>query len=368
MWIFLFAGLQRYFLMKRTLPYILLYPLSLVYGGVTAIRNFFFDKNIFKSTRFDIPVISIGNLAVGGTGKTPHTEYLISLLQKNHKIAVLSRGYKRQTKGFIFTDSLATTEDVGDEPFQIYSKFPDIVVAVDEKRVHGIQELLKLCPDLDIILLDDAFQHRHVNAGFSILLTDYSNLYMQDFLLPSGRLRESKKGAARADVIIVTKCPKDISIQEMQNIAKQIKPLEHQSVFFSIFEYDGLIPVFNSQDTEASTDNILVVSGIVSPQPMIDYLKKSYKNIQHLSFPDHHDFTEKDILNIYKKYNEPNIGNKIIVVTEKDAARLISNDYYPEELKPKTYALPIRVKILNNEEKLFTEKINNYVTKNSRNS
>lgn len=360
-------GLQRYFLMKRTLPYILLYPFSLAYGGVAAIRNFLFDKKIFKSVRFDIPIINIGNLTVGGTGKTPHTEYLISLLQTNHKIAVLSRGYKRKTKGFVLVDSLSTAKSIGDEPFQIHRKFKNVIVAVDEKRVHGIRELLKIHPDLDIILLDDAFQHRHVDAGFSILLTDYNNLYTKDFFMPSGRLRESKKEYKRADLIVVTKCPHDISTQQKQNIIKQIKPLTHQSVFFSTFEYNDFIPVFFDGNTKVKADGILVVSGIVSPKPMIDYLSKTYKNIEHISFPDHHQFSEKDINKIYKKYNQLNIDDKIIVVTEKDAARLVSGSYFPKELKNKIFALPIHVKILNNEEKLFTEKINNYVKKNSRN-
>ena len=200
----------------------IVFPISIIYGIVTNIRNRMFDTGLLKSTRFELPVIAVGNLNVGGTGKTPQIEYLIRLLKASNKIAVLSRGYKRKTSGFVLADETSDAKQIGDEPFQYYQKFKDIKVAVDEKRVHGIEQLLTTNNPPEIVLLDDAYQHRKVNAGFYILLTSYEKLYANDYLLPTGNLRESKSGAKRAQVVIVTKCPENLSEQEQQKISKKL--------------------------------------------------------------------------------------------------------------------------------------------------
>jgi len=356
--------------MPKTLAHIILFPFSLLYGLAVQIRNFLYDKKWLKSEKIDIPTICIGNLTVGGTGKTPHAEFVLSILQNDWKTAMLSRGYKRKTNGFRLANELSDALEIGDEPFQIHRKFPKTLVAVDEKRVRGANELLRICPDLDVIVLDDAFQHRQIASGFSILLTDYSRLYTRDFYLPSGRLRDSKKESKRADVIIVTKCPKNISKAEILEIQLEINPNENQTLFFSAYEYKNLQPVFPEKaekTVELNADfGILILAGIVSPQAIAEHLKQYTTQIETLFFPDHHNFSKKDIALLQKKFNSLNAKEKLIVVTEKDAARLLSIDY-PDELKSATFALPIEVKILNKNSTIFTEKIQDYVRKNSRN-
>lgn len=353
--------------MIAKLRYIVLYPISLIFGIVSSVRNFLYDKRILKSKRFDIPVISVGNLAVGGTGKTPHTEYILSLLQYEWETAMLSRGYKRWTKGFILADKHSNAFTVGDEPYQIHMKYPNVTVAVDEDRVRGVENLLRLYPHLGVVVLDDAFQHRAIKAGYSVLLTDYSRLYTRDFYLPSGRLRESKKGSRRTDIIVVTKCPSSISVDEMRRIESEIKPREGQELFFSTLEYGELIPVFPAKQDIPPASSVLFMAGIVSPRPAIQYLKSTYSEVEPLLFPDHHNFTVKDFENLSAKFEAMNTEDSIIVVTEKDASRIISHAEYPEALKEKTFALPIRVKILDGKEQLFNEKIRQYVGKNTTN-
>ncbi len=362
--------------MKKHAKHIALYPFSLLYGLATGIRNWLFENEILTSTHFDIPIISIGNLAVGGTGKTPHTEFILTIVQNEWKTAVLSRGYKRKTKGFQLANEKSSSLSIGDEPFQIYQKFPKATVSVDEKRVRGVQKLQTLFPDLQLVLLDDAFQHRHIHAGLSVLLTDYSNLYTRDLLLPAGRLREWHQGSKRANVIIVTKCPPDISPIEMRLIETELKPENNQLLFFSSFVYNELKPVFPDLISETTTlkelreqeTGVLLVAGIVSPEPIVEYLKQFSDNIETLFFSDHHDFQPKDISMIISRLESVPSQKKILLVTEKDAARLQSNPDFPEKLKQNTYALPIRVEILQNQESLFIQKIKNYVVENSRNS
>jgi tetraacyldisaccharide 4'-kinase len=329
-----------------------------------------YDKKILKSEKVSVSTICIGNLTVGGTGKTPHTEFVLSILKNDWKTAMLSRGYKRKTKGFHLANADSTALEIGDEPFQIHAKFPETIVAVDEKRVRGANILLEKFPDLDVIVLDDAFQHRQIQSGFSILLTDYSRLYTRDFYLPSGRLREGKNGNKRADLIVVTKCPENISQAEMLEIQKEIKSQKNQELFFSTYEYKKLKPVFpeKTENTIELTHDfgVLIVAGIVSPQAIVQHLKQYTTHIDTLFFPDHHNFSEKDIALLQKMFNSINKSEKIIVVTEKDAARLLSVDF-PDELKSMIFALPIEVKILNEKENLFIQKIQSYVRKNSRN-
>ena len=361
--------------LKIRFKHIILSPFALIYGLVTSVRNWLFENEVIASTSFTLPVISVGNLAVGGTGKTPHTEFILSELQAEWKTAILSRGYKRKTKGFYLANEKSDSRMIGDEPFQIHQKFPNVAVAVDEKRVHGVTKLQELIPDLQLVVLDDAFQHRYIHAGLSVLLTDYSNIYTRDLLLPVGRLREKRKGSKRADIIVVTKCPLDIKPIDMRLIETELNPEVKQSVFFSSFVYDEIAPVFPDSVSEKWTYNrikeskagVLLVAGIVSPKPIVEHLNKYTSNVETLFFADHHAFKSKDFQLINGRFSSISSSDKIILVTEKDAARFISNPNVPENLKPFIFALPIRVKILNDQETLFIQKIKNYVVENSRN-
>lgn len=360
--------------MKKQKKHIILYPLSLVYGLVTALRNWLFDQELLQSTSFRIPIISVGNLAVGGTGKTPHTEFILSALQREWKTAMLSRGYKRKTKGFYLADEKSDNQILGDEPFQIHLKFPTVTVAVDEKRVHGVENLQKLVPDLQVVVLDDAFQHRYIEPGLSILLTDYANLYCHDMVLPAGELREWKSGSKRANIIVVTKCPRDLSPMDMRVVELELKPETNQHLFFSSYVYDEIIPVFPEIITEKWTYNrlkeantsVLLVTGIVSPEPIVQQLERYTNKVKTLFFDDHHAFTPKNFKLISKLFDTLPTDEKILLVTEKDAARLVSNPNFPESLKDRIYALPIQVEILHNQETLFIEQIKKYVTEDSR--
>ena len=300
----------------------LLFPFAIIYDVFTRLRNYFFDIKIFKSTSFDIPVIAVGNLSVGGTGKTPQIEYLIRLLQENTKVAVLSRGYKRKTKGFVLVNNTHSSEDVGDEPLQFFKKFPKINVAVDANRVNGIKQL-KHNNNPEVILLDDAFQHRKVKASFYVLLTKFNDLYANDYLLPTGNLRESKIGAKRADVIVVTKCPYDLSQETQKAISKELNPNSNQYVFFSTIKYHtktgGKQQV--SLD-ELSEYEIVLVTGIANPTSLLEFLEKRNSKLQHLNFPDHHHFTSKEITQIKNKFEAIASDKKILLTTEKDYMRL----------------------------------------------
>lgn len=325
----------------------LLYPFSWLYGVVIAVRNFLFDKGLLPSKEFHTPVISVGNLAVGGTGKTPHSEYLIRLLQASYRVALLSRGYRRTTKGFILANAAENAQTIGDEPYQIYRKFPQINVAVAEKRVEGIERLLQLSPPPQVVLLDDAFQHRYVRAGLSVLLTDYANRWTTDNLLPYGRLREPRSGAKRADIVIVTKCPPTLSLHEREKIASELDLLPSQTLYFTTYRYGTPSPVFSSTAPFAvdSSQTILMVTGVVSAVGLYDYLAAMFTNVRWLSFPDHHFFTSKDISKIASEMKE--ISATAVVVTEKDASRLLSMaDSLPENLKTRLYSIGVEVDFL----------------------
>jgi tetraacyldisaccharide 4'-kinase len=333
----------------------ILFPFAVLYGWITQFRNFLFDTGISKSYAFHLPVLVVGNLSVGGTGKTPQIEYLIRLLSDKYKIATLSRGYKRQSKGFFLADEKATPTNIGDEPYQYYKKFPNIQVAVDADRRNGIEQLLLQNKKPEVILLDDAYQHRKVKAGFYILLTAYGDLFCDDYMLPTGNLRESRSGAKRADVIIVTKCPSTISVGVQEEIRMKIggnKPL-----FFTSIAYDDCI--YSSGATikvsEIKEVNKLLLAGIAKPKPFFDYLQ--HKNDVVLTFSDHHHFTEDDILNIKKQAN-----NSIIITTEKDYVRLKGS--IPDD---QLFYLPIKTSFISNEEN-FDKTILNYVGKSTTNS
>jgi tetraacyldisaccharide 4'-kinase len=332
----------------------LLFPFAILYGFITSLRNYLYDKGILKSYSFDIPVIAVGNLSFGGTGKTPQIEYLIRLLSPNYKVATLSRGYKRKSEGFILADAATTAEILGDEPFQYFKKFPDIQVAVDADRKNGIEQLLNQKSRPEIILLDDAFQHRKVKAGFYILLTAYEDLFCDDFMLPTGNLRESRNGAKRANLIIVTKCPLDIAELEQQNIKNKLAV--DLPIYFSSIDYDD--KVYNDTESLAVSDLKLtpkmLLAGIAKPKPFFDYLQTDKDEV--MTFSDHHHFSESDILNIKSQAID-----KIIVTTEKDFVRLDA-----KILRKQLFYLPIKSKFLSNQES-FDAIILNYVGTSTRN-
>ena len=355
-----------------------LLPLSWLYGLGVGFRNLLFEMGILKSRPYSTPVISVGNITVGGTGKTPHVEYLIRLLKDRTKVAVLSRGYKRKTSGFVLAGDDATVRTIGDEPYQMKTKFPDITVAVDKKRTRGIEKLTSgdYVKDIDVILLDDAFQHRYVKPGINILLVDYHRLIIYDKLLPAGRLREPVVSKNRADIVIVTKCPKDLRPMEFRVITKAMSLYPYQQLFFSTHEFETLRPVFptapNAEITQTLSEsladkNVLLLTGIASPEQMLIDLKNYAKEVTPLAFSDHHDFKKKDVDRINEAFNALP-SPKLIVTTEKDETRLKQVEGLSDEVKSLLYVLPIKIEILLDQENTFNQSIINYVRKNSRNS
>ncbi|MEO0059457.1 MAG: tetraacyldisaccharide 4-kinase [Bacteroidota bacterium] len=330
----------------------LLFPFSLLYILVTSIRNWFYDIGIFKSYSFDIPIIAVGNLSTGGTGKTPQIEYLIRLLSKNHKTAVLSRGYKRKSTGFVLANEFATVETLGDEPFQYYKKFKNIQVAVDSNRVNGINQLLNLSDKPQVILLDDAFQHRRIRAEYYILLTTFNDLYCDDYVLPVGNLRECIKGANRAKFIVVTKSPKNLGVEKQNEIEKKLKLNTNQKLFFSTINYDKI--AFSKKSSILTTELLelpkLIIAGIAKPETFIKFVKNSDDEV--LIFPDHHDFSVADILEMQKKSKD-----KIIVTTEKDFVRLDEKLF-----NGNLFYLGIQIKFLKNKDD-FDDLILNFLKK-----
>ena len=349
-----------------------LLPLSWLYGIGVRLRNQMFEMGILKEQTYDIPIISVGNMTVGGTGKTPHVEYLVRLLGDRMKVGVLSRGYKRKSKGYVLAHEDSTMQAIGDEPFQMKSKFPNIFIAVDENRRRGIENLASDAEtkDVDVIILDDAFQHRYVKPGINILLVDYHRFIMNDQLLPAGRLREPLSGKNRADVVIVTKCPKDLKPMEFRVLTKNLDLYPFQSLFFTTIKYGSLQPIFGSQTRALRTiknTNVLLVTGIASPKQMHEDLKHHCQHIHSLKFADHHLFTRKDIEKLNAQF-EAIKSPKIVITTEKDATRLVAVDGLSDQVKNAIYSLPIQISFLQNDEEAFNHKIISYVRKNSRNS
>ena len=349
-----------------------LLPLSWLYGLGVGFRNLLFEMGILKSRSFSVPVISVGNITVGGTGKTPHVEYLIRLLKDHAKVAVLSRGYKRKSHGFVLADKNSTVNDIGDEPYQMKTKFPDITVAVDRKRTRGIDKLTngECVKGVDVIFLDDAFQHRYVKPGINILLVDYHRLVIYDTLMPAGRLREPVKSKDRADVVIVTKCPKDLKPMEFRVITKAMKLYPYQQLFFSTHEFESLKQVFgkDQKPLESLADkNVMLLTGIASPEQMLTDLKGYAKEVTPLAFSDHHAFNQKDIEQINETFSSLP-SPKLIITTEKDETRLLQVEGLSDEVRSHLYVLPIKIQILLDQEKAFNQTIISYVRKNSRNS
>jgi tetraacyldisaccharide 4'-kinase len=314
----------------------ILFPFAILYGLITSIRNFLFDKGILKSYSFELPIIAVGNLSVGGTGKTPQIEYLIRLLSERYAIATLSRGYKRKSTGFVLANTKATAQNLGDEPYQFHQKFPSIQVAVDADRKNGIEQLLTQEKKPQVILLDDAFQHRKVKAGFYILLTAYDDVFVDDFLLPTGNLRESRSGAQRANVIVVTKSPTTLSETEQTQIKQRIKSYSDAPVFFSTIAFDESVQSSTTSVPVATIQQsaCVLLAGIAKPASFFNYLTNSASIC--LTYPDHHHFTETDIQQIKLQ-----AGEKMIVTTEKDYVRLKDS-----VLKEQLYYLPIRTSLL----------------------
>lgn len=346
---------------------ILLLPISILYGCIVFLRNKFYDNHLLSSKSFELPIISVGNLSMGGTGKSPHIEYILRLLNAEFKTATLSRGYGRKTDGFLVATENSTADEIGDEPMQFAHKFKNCIVAVDAKRVRGITNLQQQFPFLNLILLDDAFQHRAVKAGLSILLTDCSHLYTDDFMLPTGTLREIKAGAKRADIIIVTKCKSQLSDEERKEIVSKIKPLAYQQVYFSKIKYGNLVSVWNDKNNSetnliTSETTVLLVTGIANPKPMDDYLKSKTKHIVPLKYSDHYSFRESDINEIVNLFNGISSKNKIAVTTEKDFMRLKSSPFI-HLLKniPLNY-LPIEIDFADGDKQEFDGQILNYVS------
>lgn len=327
-----------------------LFPFALIYGLITVLRNRLFDWGWLRATSFQLPVIVVGNLSVGGTGKTPQVEFLIRLLADSYKIATLSRGYKRQTKGFVLADSHDNALSLGDEPFQYHQKFPTIQVAVDANRTNGIQQLLVQKNKPNVILLDDAYQHRKVKAGLYILLTAYNDLYADDFMLPVGNLRELRKGANRAKIIVVTKCPEDLSFEEKNKIKTKLALAPNQALFFSAIAYDSYVySTNNSLALEAiKNQEKVLLAGIAKPKPFFDFLKNDSDLC--VTYPDHHHFSEKDLEEIKAK-----AAGKIIITTEKDYVRLKDSS-----IQNQLYYLPIKSKLLGNES-LFEKLILDFI-------
>ena len=345
--------------MLRSFRY-LLFPFSLIYGAAVWLRNRLFDKNILKSSAFNFPIICVGNLATGGTGKTPMTEYLLRLLKKDFKTATLSRGYKRKTTGFAIANENTTALEIGDEPMQFHQKFPDVVVAVGEERLVAIPQLLDERPDTEVIILDDAFQHRSVRAGLNILLTDFSNLYTRDLMLPAGDLRDVRSSSKRADIIIVTKCKPDLSEAEREKIIKEIRPTADQAVYFTSIVYDDPFHLITNEELVITQDYAaLLVCGIASPAPLKKYLTQQMHTYDMLRYADHHIFHSNDLKDIKQQFERMKASKKIVLTTEKDAVRL---EKFSNELKGfPIYVLPIKHSFLFNEEDLFRSEITAFI-------
>jgi tetraacyldisaccharide 4'-kinase len=340
---------------------LLLFPFSFFYGTIVYLRNFLYNKKILKSTSFNLPVICVGNLAIGGTGKTPMVEYLIESLYRHYKVATLSRGYRRRTSGYLLADAHTTALDIGDEPMQFHLKYPGISVAVGEERIVAIAQILDDKPDTQVIIMDDAMQHRSINAGFNILLTDYNNLFTKDFFLPGGDLRDQRASYKRAQIIVVTKCPATLSKEEKESIIAEIKPMENQHIFFTTIEYKTPYHITTGKKKNLlHNEEVMLVCGIANPVSIQQYLLDKTSAYYLHTYKDHHDFSINNIRDIKNWFVKIQSTNKIIITTEKDAARLLK--YSKELMYIPIYVLPIECKFLFNEAKQFNTLIQNFVS------
>lgn len=339
---------------SKILSLLLLYPISKVYGWVMAIRNAMFERGILKQHSFSKPVIVVGNISMGGAGKTPHTEYIVEHLRKDYHIGILSRGYKRKTHGFVQATPNSHVDDIGDEPYQIYHKFADsgVMMAVCENRVNGIGQMLEIDPQIDLLVLDDAFQHRYVKPTISVVLMEYNRPAYQDYMLPYGRLREPMSALNRADVVVVTKCPEDMKPMECRIFKERLNLFPYQKLLFSSYVYENPRPVFNDakapiEDLDLSrltpSDSLLAVTGVANPRPFIRFLRRYRAKVKIKRYADHHRFTHADMDSILEKFNLMKGERKYIVTTEKDAVRLMNNPYFPHQLRKHIFYIPIKV-------------------------
>lgn len=345
-----------------------LLPFSFVYGIVMMIRNGLFDHGLIRSRRFDIPVISVGNLSFGGTGKTPHIEYIIRLIKDRYQTATLSRGYGRSSTGFIIASKRSAYKYIGDEPLQYAKKYEEIKVAVDEDRVDGIEKLIGHFPTLDVVLLDDAFQHRQINAGLSILLTDFHQLYTDDFVFPSGTLREFCCGSKRADIIVVTKSPKILSPISRRRILEELRPKEGQKVFFSYIRYCEPVLVTHSSTTLAPYGNsvILLFTGIANDYPIREHLKRHCRELEVIQFCDHHPYTLEDLRKIKTRFDSIPTRKKVIFTTEKDILRIKTPEFLSFTKRLPLFYLPIEVEFHGEDKSLFNDAVLDYIGQNRR--
>lgn len=339
----------------------LLFPFALLYGVIIWLRNLLYDKNIFKSTSVNLPIICVGNLSVGGTGKSPMVEYLIELLQHNFQLATLSRGYKRKTKGYALANEQSTALEIGDEPMQFHLKYPHITVAVGEERLEAIPQILQDRPQTEVIILDDGFQHRAIKAGFNILLTAQKNLFTNDFFLPTGDLRDEIRSYKRADVIIVTKCEPGITEQEKNEIITDIDPLPHQHIFFSAIEYGTPYHILHPEQEFQLHKNlqVLMLTGIANTEPLKKHILQQSYTYEKIAFSDHHIFSIDDLTEISTRFKSMDHEQKIIITTEKDAVRLVKFRDELEQLP--LYVLPIRHRILFNEEEKLKQSVFSFI-------
>lgn len=347
---------------NKLLSMLLLYPISKIYGVVMAVRNKMFEYGILKQQEFDIPIVVVGNIAMGGTGKTPHVEYIVESLLGKYNIGVLSRGYRRATKGFVLASPQSRPEDIGDESYQIYRKFgPDITVAVCEKRADGIRQMREINPALNMIILDDAFQHRYVKPSVSVILTEYNRPVFNDKILPYGRLRESARALNRADMVVVTKCPIDMKPMHYRLFEENLKLFPFQKLYFSRYNYGHLVPIFPDEATDIPTldslrpdNSVLVITGVANPKPFVRFLRRNKAKVKLKRFTDHHNFTASDMEEIARLFDELPSANKFIVTTEKDAVRILNNPYFPHRLKKSIFYVPIKVEFIDRGEAEFT--------------
>ena len=340
---------------------VLLLPFAVLYGGIVYLRNWMYNKQYLKSVGFNIPIICVGNLSLGGTGKSPMVEHILSILSDEYKIATLSRGYKRKTKGYALANHNTTALEIGDEPMQFHIKFPNVSVAVCERRIEAIPQLIQDIPNLKGIILDDAFQHREITAGLNVLLTDYNNLYCDDIFFPTGDLRDQRKAANRASIIVVTKCPSNLSLEQRDEIIEKLYPAQHQSIFFTSIAYDTPYHIYNPNDEWVLSlrDEVLLVCGIANPLPLKEYLHEHTNTYYQISYSDHHIFSIEDLKEIKEKFEQIPSKSKLILTTEKDAVRLVK---YTEELNDiPLYVLPIKPHFLFDAEIAFNKLVIDYL-------
>lgn len=338
---------------------ILLFPFAILYGLVLWVRNYLYDRQWLKSTHFNIPIINVGNLSVGGTGKSPMVDHLAGMLKQRYHVGTISRGYKRRSKGYLLADASTTAVEIGDEPMQFHLRHPDIAVAVGEERIVAVPQLLYDKPETEVIILDDAFQHRAIQAGFNIILTDHNDLYTRDFYLPSGDLRDNPSSAARADVIIVTKCPPGLTENDRDDIIRELSPVPGQTVLFTSINYGRLYHIVSQAPSDLSRElEVLLVCGIANPTPLTTYLEQHTASYDALFFSDHHIFSIDDLRDIFNRYEKMK-GKRIMLTTEKDAVRLFK---YRHELRDLPfYVLPISISFLFDGEKEFHRLISTFI-------